>query len=51
MRQLVKGSDETELAGPGIGARHGIGRVGVVDPGLGAACVAEAVSLVSLGIR
>ena len=29
---------------PGIGARHGIGRVGVVDPGVGAARAAEAVS-------
>ena len=33
-----------ELVGPDIGARRGIGRVGVVDSGLGAARAAEVVS-------
>ena len=37
------------LADPSIGARHGIGRVGVMDPSLGAAYATEVVSLVSLG--
>ena len=33
-----------ELTGPSIGARHGIGRVRVMDLGLGAAHAAEVVS-------
>ena len=32
------------LAGPGVSVRRGIGQVGVVDPGLGAARAAEAPS-------
>jgi len=38
-----------ELADPSVGAHRGIGRVGVMDLGLGVARAAEAVSLVSLG--
>ena len=44
LKWLVPEMDETELAGPGVGARHGIGRAGVVDPGLGAVCAAKGVS-------
>jgi len=33
--------------GPGVGARRGTERVGVMDPGLSAAWVVEVVSLVS----
>ena len=33
------------LMDPGVGARHGIGQVGVVYPGIGVRRVAKAVSL------